>query len=172
VPAALPELPIQFADYALWERAHWTPERLDRSLGFFRRALAETPLELDLSAGLPRSPVGRLAGSRWAFALSPAVGEALTGLARRAGATPFAVLLAGFSAVLGRWAGCERLIAGTPLANRERSETAGLLGCFVNLLPVAVDLGGDPPFRELAERLHAAVQAATAHALPFEHLVD
>ncbi|HEX2163212.1 MAG TPA: amino acid adenylation domain-containing protein, partial [Thermoanaerobaculia bacterium] len=137
-----------------------------------RRRLAGAPPLLALPADRPRPPVERHRGERIAFAVEPATGAAVEGLARRLGATPFMVLLAAFQALLGRLAGAREVVVGTPVANRRRVEVEGLIGFFANTLAMRTDTGGDPTFAALVARVREGTLADFEHQdLPFEELV-
>ncbi len=158
--AVLPELPVQYADFAAWQRA--LP--LDGQLAFWRERLAGAPGQLDLPADRPRPAVSSQRGASQRDRLA---------IARHEGATPFMVLLTAFAALLSRHSGQTDLVVGTPVAGRTRAETEGLIGLFLNTLALRVDLSGDPGFGELLERVRAATLEAFAHQdLPFERVVE
>ncbi|HEX2224251.1 MAG TPA: amino acid adenylation domain-containing protein [Thermoanaerobaculia bacterium] len=172
-PALLPELPVQYADFAVWQRERLAGERLAEEVAWWRERLAGAPPTLDLPADHPRPARPSLAGTDVRFAVGRAVAEKARELARETGATPFVVALAAFLAVLQRWTGEGDLSAGTAVAGRDRAEVAGLIGFFVNTVVLRGDLSGDPPFRELLGRLRETVLGAFAHQdLPFEKLVE
>jgi pristinamycin I synthase-3/4 len=172
-PSPLPPLPVQYADFAAWQRERLSGAELERQLAFWRTALEGAPPALELPTDRPRPPVeshrGRLLKSR----VPTRVGESLRALARREGATLFHVLLAGVRLLLGRWAGQDDVVIGTPVAGRTRRETEGLIGFFVNTLPLRGDLSGDPAFAELVRRERGRTVAAFDHQdLPFERMVE
>jgi amino acid adenylation domain-containing protein len=172
-PSPLPELPIQYADYAAWQRAWLTGEVLDAQLAWWRDALAGAPPLLELPTDRPRPPVQGSAGGQVAFHLPAETVAALREVARRQGATLFMVLLAGWQALLARYAGADDVSVGTPVAGRTRLETEGLIGFFVNTLVLRTDLSGDPPFRELVARVRETTLNAYGHQdIPFERLVE
>jgi amino acid adenylation domain-containing protein len=172
-PAALPPLPIQYADYAVWQNGWLRGEALDALLAWWRRELDGAPHILDLPTDRPRPPVQTFRGAGEPFMLPADLTAALGGLGRREGATPFMLLLAGLEAVLGRWAGQDDLLIGAPVANRTRGETEPLIGFFVNTLVHRGRLGGDPSFRDLVGRVRAsALGAFDRQDLPFERLVE
>ena len=172
-PPALPELPLQYPDFALWQRRHFSGEEAERHLAYFRRRLGGPLPALDLPGDRPRPAVRGSRGGLRRRRLSPALGDALAALAGTSGATLFMTLLAAFAALLARHAGQEELAIGLPVANRGRAELAELIGCFVNTLVVTVDLAGDPPFSRLLARVRDELLAAEEHAeLPFECLVE
>ncbi|HEX2091347.1 MAG TPA: amino acid adenylation domain-containing protein, partial [Longimicrobiaceae bacterium] len=169
----LPELPVQYADYALWQREQLSGETLERQLAYWRERLAGAPplLELPTDRPRPETPGGEAASRP--FALPPRTTAALRALAHAGGTTLFATLLAGWQALLGRWAGEEEVCVGTPVANRGRAELEGVIGFFVNTLVMRLDLSGDPTVRELLERTRAAVVEGQENPdLPFERLVE
>ncbi len=170
--AGLPELPVQYADFAAWQREWLSGAVLAAQTTFWRRALAEAPA-LDLPTDRPRPAVRSPRGARQGVTLPPALAEDLEGLARRQGATSFMVLLAGFEALLARLGDQEDLLVGTPIAHRAHRETDGLIGFFVNTLVLRADLAGDPDVAELLGRTREVTLAAYAHQdLPFEKLVE
>ncbi|HEX2091740.1 MAG TPA: amino acid adenylation domain-containing protein, partial [Longimicrobiaceae bacterium] len=169
----LPPLPVQYADYAAWQRAWLTGETLERQLAWWRERLAGAPPTLELPTDRPRPAAATARGGSRRISLSPGTSAALEALARGAGATPFMALLAGWQALLGRWSGQEDVCVGTPVSGRGRSETEGVVGCFVNTLVLRADLSGDPPFHTLLGRVRETTLGAYAHQeLPFERLVE
>ncbi|HZH99277.1 MAG TPA: condensation domain-containing protein, partial [Fimbriimonadaceae bacterium] len=151
-PSPLAELPIQYADYALWQRQWLTGEVLDSQLTYWKERLAElSPLELPTDR--PRSAAQTHRGASQELVLSESLTEALRDLARREGATLFMVLLGAFQVLLSRYAGQEDVAIGTPIAGRTRAETEGLIGFFLNTLVMRTDLSGDPTFREVLSRV-------------------
>ena len=171
-PDPLPPLPVQYADFAVWQRAWLTGEVLDELTGYWREQLAGVPV-LDLPADRPRPPVRSTEGAEQAFAVPAEVADRLRGVAREHGATMFMTLLAAFMALLGRYCGTDDVVAGTPVAGRDRAETENLIGFFVNSLVMRGDLSGDPTFGELLRRVRTMALAAYVHQdMPFEQLVD
>jgi amino acid adenylation domain-containing protein len=169
----LPALPIQYADYAVWQRGHLQGAVLEEQLGYWRTALAGAPALLELPLDHPRPAVQTHAGGMVRTIFPPAFAHALRDTARRLETTQFMVALAAFKAVLARWSGQEDLVVGTPAANRSRKETEGLIGFFVNTLALRTDLSGDPTFAELVARVRETTVSAYAHQeVPFERLVD
>ncbi|MEO5729910.1 MAG: amino acid adenylation domain-containing protein, partial [Byssovorax sp.] len=171
-PSPLAELPIQYADYAQWQRAWLTGEALDRQIAYWKDHLAGAPRALDLPTDRPRPPVQTHRGARRAFGLSPELTAALKELARREGVTLFMLLLAGFDALLYRHSGQDDLLVGTPIANRTRTETERLIGFFLNTLVVRAIVPEGATFRDLLHRVKASCIGAYAHQdTPFERLV-
>ncbi|MEA2692171.1 MAG: hypothetical protein QOJ16_1558, partial [Acidobacteriota bacterium] len=172
-PAPLAPLPVQYADFAVWQRGWLAGPEIERQLDWWRQRLAGVPTTLELPADRPRPPVLSPRGGAVPLALSQETAAGLTALARAAEATPFMVLFAGFSALLARYTGQEDLLVGSPVANRTRSEVEGLIGLFVNTLALRAELGGRPPFRDLVSRAREMALGAYAHQdLPFERLVE
>jgi amino acid adenylation domain-containing protein len=168
----LPELPVQYADYAAWQRAR-DGEALEEQLRWWTGRLAGAPPELDLPVDRPRRPVAEAPARAVAVALPPELSRELHETARREGATPFMVLLAGFALLLSRYSGQEDVVVGAPIAGRTRVELEGLIGFFVNTLALRTDLSGDPTFRGLLGRVREAALGAFHHQdLPFERLVE
>jgi amino acid adenylation domain-containing protein len=172
--ADLPELPVQYADFAVWQRERLSGEVLDEQIRFWKEELAGAPPLLELPADRPRAGAAgdpRAAGHP--FALGADASRELRALSRREGATLFMTLLAAWQALLGRWAGEDDVVVGTPVAGRTRAETEGLIGFFVNMLALRGDLSGDPTWSELLGRTRATALGAYAHQeLPFERLVE
>ncbi|BBA33067.1 linear gramicidin synthase subunit C [Methylocaldum marinum] len=172
-PAALPPLPIQYADYAQWQRTWLAGEVLDRQLRYWQQQLAGAPTRLELPTDHPRPPVQRFHGATRTLALDPALTQALRALSRRLGATLFMTLLSAFLTLLARYSRQDDLVVGTPVANRNRRETEGLIGFFVNTLVLRVDLAGNPAFEEVVARVRQRALDAYAHQeVPFERIVE
>ncbi|HYG65959.1 MAG TPA: condensation domain-containing protein, partial [Thermoanaerobaculia bacterium] len=169
----LPALPVQYADFAAWQRRWLAGARLEWELAYWRQRLAGAPRALDLPLDRPRGEVRGRHGESVPVLLSPSLTAALTELARSEGATLFMTLLSAFQALLGRWSGQDDVLVGTPVAGRSRRELEGLIGFFVNTLVLRADLAGAPPFRELLQRARVTALDAFAHQeLPFEQLVE
>ncbi|HKH46547.1 MAG TPA: amino acid adenylation domain-containing protein [Thermoanaerobaculia bacterium] len=172
VPPRLPELPVQYADVAVWQRRRLTGEVLEGEVAWWRERLQGLP-PLDLPTDRPRPAVPSFRGGEVPVDFGPELSTELATLARREGATPFMVLLAGFSALLAGWSGQRDLAVGGPVAGRTRKETESLIGFFVNSLVLRSDLSADPDFLTLLGRARQVVLEAHAHQeLPFEKLVD
>jgi len=169
---ALPPLPVQYADFALWQREWLTGDVLEGELAYWRERLAGAPEVLELPTDRPRPSVITPQGRRHPVLVGAELTDGLRRLARTEGTTLFAVLLAAFDALLYRMSGQDDLVVGTPVANRTREEIEGLIGMFVNTLALRVGVEGDPSFRALLGRVHQASTEAYAHQeLPFEKLV-
>jgi hypothetical protein len=169
---ALPELPIQFADFAVWER-HWLQgEALSRQLAYWKQRLGGNLPTLELPTDRPRTEVQTHHGATHSFVLPTELAEALKALCRREGVTLYMLLLAAYQTLLYRYTGQEDILVGSPIANRNRAETEGLIGCFINTLALRADLSGNPRFRELLGRVREEVLGAFGHQeAPFEKLV-
>ncbi|HEX3527655.1 MAG TPA: amino acid adenylation domain-containing protein, partial [Thermoanaerobaculia bacterium] len=173
LPSPLPELRLQYADFAVWQRRWLQGETVETQLAFWRQELVGAPSVLDLSADRPRPAVQTSRGAAQPLSLPPALSVAVRALSRRAGATPFMCLLAAWGLTLGRHAGQEDLLIGSPIAGRTRREIEDLIGFFVNTLVLRVDGRGAPSFGELLRRVRrAALGAFDQQDLPFERLVE
>ncbi len=171
--ARLPELPVQYADFAVWQRGRLSGEVLEAQLAWWRERLAGAPPLLEVPTDRPRTPGPDARAGTHRLALAPETTRALRALGRREGATLFMTLLTGWQALLDRWAGQEDVVVGSPVAGRTRRETEGVVGFFVNLLALRADLSGDRTWAELVGRTREAALGAYAHQdLPFERLVE
>ncbi|MBV9774490.1 MAG: amino acid adenylation domain-containing protein, partial [Gemmatimonadetes bacterium] len=172
-PSPLPGLPVQYADFAVWQREHVSEEVVERQLGYWRKQLAWAPPLLELPTDRPRPPVPGEIGASRPFALSAETTAALRELSLREGATLFMTLMTGFQALLARYSGQDDIVVGSPVAGRTRSEVEELIGFFVNTLVLRVDLSGHPTVREAIGRVREATLGAQMHQdLPFERLVE
>jgi len=172
-PSPLPELPVQYADYAVWQRSRLSGEVLSAELSYWREGLAGLPPRLELPTDRPRPAVQTYRGSQRPLFIPEPLSRALHELGRREGVTLFMALLAGFTVLLGRLSGQDDLAVGTPIAGRNRLETEGLIGFFINTLVLRGRLSGEPTFRELLAQVREETLGAYAHQeLPFEKLVD
>jgi amino acid adenylation domain-containing protein/non-ribosomal peptide synthase protein (TIGR01720 family) len=172
-PTGLPALPVQYVDFAAWQREWLRGEVLERELDYWRGQLAGAPPVLDLPLDRPRPPVQGFGGGRQSFAVPAALAARVFAVAGEAAATPFVVLLTAYMALLGRYGRTTDLVVGTPVANRRRGDTQELIGLFVNNLALRARLGGGPSFRAALVRVRESVLAALAHQdVPFEKLVD
>ncbi|HVR96505.1 MAG TPA: amino acid adenylation domain-containing protein, partial [Thermoanaerobaculia bacterium] len=172
-PSPLQDLPIQYVDFAVWQRRWLEGDVLERQLAWWRERLAGAPAVLELPADRPRPAVRSPRGGSVPVRLPAGLGRALAALGHREGTTRFMTLLALFQALLGRHADSEDLVVGTPIAGRTRSEVEPLIGFFVNTLALRADLSGRPGLRELLRRVRGTTLGAYAHQdLPFERLVE
>ncbi|MCK6562463.1 amino acid adenylation domain-containing protein [candidate division KSB1 bacterium] len=171
-PVSLPELPIQYVDFAQWQRNWLQGEVLEKQLAYWKKQLAGLTT-LQLPTDRPRPPVQTYRGARQSFHLTPALTQALQELSQREAVTLFMTLLAAFQTLLHRHAQQTDIAVGTPIANRTRAETEGLIGFFANTLVMRTDFSGDPTFRALLQRVRETALGAYAHQdLPFERLVE
>ncbi|HEX2081289.1 MAG TPA: amino acid adenylation domain-containing protein [Longimicrobium sp.] len=172
-PSPLEELPVQYADYALWQRAHLSGEVLDRQLAWWKAQLSGAPALLELPTDHPRPAARTYRGALQAFQVGDELRRRLEAVAREEGATLFMVLLAAFQVLLGKYTGAGDVVVGSPVAGRTRAETEGLIGFFVNTLALRADLSGDPGFGELVGQVRERTLGAYEHQeLPFERLVE
>ena len=167
----LPPLPIQYADFACWQR-QWLQGILEPQLAYWRRQLQDLPV-LHLPSDRPRRGVPSYRGATIPLQISPTLTQALAALSQNSGVSLFMTLLGAFQTLLYRYTGQTDIAIGSPIANRHRSELEGLIGFFVNSLVMRTDLSGDPPFRKLLERVRDVALDAYMHQdLPFEKLVE
>jgi amino acid adenylation domain-containing protein len=172
-PSPLQELPIQYADFAVWQRNWLEGERLEEQLSYWRTQLADAPSLLELPTDRPRPPVQSYCGGHEALLLSESLSRSLKELSRREGATLFMTLLTAFSTLLYRYSGQCDILVGTPIANRNHAETESLIGFFVNTLVFRTRLSHQTTFRELLVQVREMALEAYAHQdLPFEKLVE
>ena len=170
---ALPPLPLQYADFAAWQRERLSSGALEPLLAHWRARLAGAPAALTIATDRPRPARPRGRSARLPFTVPAGVTAALRALGRREGATLFMTLLAGYALLLHRRSGQTDLLIGAPMANRPRREVEGLIGLFLDTLVLRVDCGERPTFRELLGRARATAFDAYAHQdLPFEKLVE
>ncbi|MCP3170216.1 non-ribosomal peptide synthetase, partial [Myxococcus qinghaiensis] len=171
-PSPLPELSIQYADYATWQRTWLQGEALDTQISWWKEHLAGVAPLLELPTDFPRPAVQGFRGASVSRILPRQLVDSLHTLCRREGTTLFMALMAGLQAVLSRYSGQEDFVIGTGIANRNQAETEGLIGFFINQLALRARLGGNPSFRELLGRVRKDTLGAYAHQdLPFEELV-
>ncbi len=169
----LPELPIQYADFAQWQREQLAGSHLDELLEYWTGQLAGAPARLELPADRPRPGAQSYRGRLWEFDFGPELVEPLRELARSRKTSLFMVLLAAFKTLLHRYTGAEDIVVGTPVSGRHHEELTSLLGYFSNTLALRTDLSGDPTFAELLNRVKATTLEAQAYQdLPFEKLVE
>ena len=171
-PSPLPELPVQYADYAVWQRTQLQGEALKERLAYWKQTLADLPvLELPTDRQRPAAPSYR--GGRVAFELGEELTRALKDLRRREQTTLFTTLLAAFQVLLYRYSGQDDIAVGVASAGRTRPEVKGLIGFFVNMLVVRADLSGEPSFSEYLARVRKQTSEAYAHQdVPFAKLVE
>ncbi|MBV9792075.1 MAG: amino acid adenylation domain-containing protein, partial [Chloroflexi bacterium] len=171
--SALPELPIQYADFACWQRDWLSGEVLDRQLNFWKQQVTDAPKVLDLPTDYPRPATQTYKGARHRIELPGSLRMALSTLSQRENSTIFMTLLAAFNVLLYRYTEQQSILVGTPIANRTYAETEGQIGFFANTLVLHGNLSGNPTFRELLGRVREMAMGAYAHQdLPFERLVE
>jgi natural product biosynthesis luciferase-like monooxygenase protein/amino acid adenylation domain-containing protein len=171
-PAQLPELSIQYGDYAVWQRERLQGRLLDEQLSYWKTQLAGLPV-LELPTDRARPPRQSFRGASRVFELSAELSEKLRTLSQRQNVTLFMTLLAAWQTLLSRYTGQREIVVGTPIANRPRVELENLIGFFVNTLVLRTDLSGDPSFCELLVRLREVALEAYAHQdVPFEKVVE
>jgi amino acid adenylation domain-containing protein len=172
-PSPLSELPLQYADYAEWQRRQLQGDKLTRQLAYWKQRLAGAPAVLELPTDRPRSAVSSRRAARATLALPKTLADELKELSDREGVTLFMTLLAAFKILLARYSGQGDIVVGTPIAGRSHTELEGLIGCFLNTLVLRTDLSGEPTFREVIARVRETALGAYAHQeLPFERLVE
>ncbi|MEH2220998.1 MAG: amino acid adenylation domain-containing protein [Nostoc sp.] len=168
----LPELPIQYADFAIWQRQWLQAEVLKRQLDYWKQLLKNAPTLLELPTDKPRPAIQTFRGAIQYREFSNELSQALANFSRQEGATLFMTLFAAYATLLYRYTGSDDIVVGTPLANRDRLELEGLIGFFVNTLVLRTDLSGNPSFQQLLSRVRQlTLQAYTHPDLPFEELV-
>jgi amino acid adenylation domain-containing protein len=172
-PAGLAELPIQYADFAAWQKKWIKGELLQKQMEYWRTQLAGAPSLLELPTDYSRPAVQGFAGAIESRVVSSELVQKLKALSQREGATLFMTLLTSFQLLLSRYSGQDDIVVGTPIAGRTRPEVEPLIGDFVNMLAMRGDLAGDPTFRELLRRMkEVALQAYDNQDVPFESLVE
>ena len=171
-PSPLAPLPIQYADYAAWQREWLQGERLEAQLGYWRERLSGAPM-LGLPTDHPRVQVQTFGGARINRVLPKSLSQEVKAMAKGQGVTLYILLLAAFVTLMHRLSGQQDIVVGSPVANRGRRELEGLIGFFVNTLALRADLSGEPTFTEVVARVRELVLGAYAHQeLPFEKLID
>jgi len=169
----LPPLPIQYADFAVWQKQYLSGARLEKLLSYWRGKLAGAAPVIDFPTDHPRPTIQRFQGAAYAVTIPQRLIEGLKRIARSSDATLFMALLAAFKVLLFRYSGSTDLVIGSPTANRTRFEVENLIGFFVNPLLLRTDLSGDPSFLEVLSRVREVTLDAYAHQdLPFERLVE
>ncbi|HWM92617.1 MAG TPA: amino acid adenylation domain-containing protein [Thermoanaerobaculia bacterium] len=170
---ALPALPVQYTDFAFWQRERLRGAVLDRLLDYWRQRLAGAPAALDMPFDRPRLPVQTYDGTSQLLEIEGEVAEILRTFARDESATLFMTLIAAYATLLRRLSGEHDVVVGTPTANRAHPELEPLIGFFANTMPLRVELSGDPTFRELVGRVRTAALADYVHEeMPFEKIVE
>ncbi|HEV2707211.1 MAG TPA: amino acid adenylation domain-containing protein [Pyrinomonadaceae bacterium] len=169
----LPELPVQYADYAVWQRDWLQGEVLTKQLAYWKKQLDGSPALLEFPTDYQRPAALTFRGAVLGVELSAQLTEELRALARREGVTLYMILLAAFQTLLSRYTGQQDIVVGSPIANRQRREIEPLIGFFVNTLVLRTDLSGNPSFRQLLKRVQEVTLGAYTHQdIPFEMLVE
>ena len=169
----LPDLPVQYADYAAWQRSWLSGDVLTASLSYWKDHVAGAPRALELPTDRPRPPVQTYRGARVGFVAPEGLAQATLAFSRREGTTLFMTLLAAFDALLHRWTGQSDVVVGAPIANRTRAETEGLIGFFVNTAVLRARIPADLTFRGLLAQVKETCLGAYAYQdMPFERLVQ
>jgi amino acid adenylation domain-containing protein len=169
----LPELPIQYTDFAHWQRQWLQGDVLEKHLAYWREQLRDCPPLLELPIDWPRPATQTFRGAYYRYVFPASLSQELKALSRRQGVTLFMTLLAAFKALLYHYSGQEDIVVGTNVANRNWAETEGLIGFFINMLTLRTDLSGNPSFTELLKRTREVSLGAYAHQdVPFEKLVE
>ncbi len=172
-PSPLPELPVQYADYSVWQREWMQGEVLEAQLAYWSQHLADAPATLEIATDRPRPAIQTFAGARQYTEVPTGLADRLRAFSRREGVTLFMTLLAAFDVLLWRYSGQHDVVVGTPIAGRTKSELEGLIGLFANTLPLRTSLAGNPTFRELLRRVRETALGAYAHQeIPFDKLVE
>lgn len=172
LPSPLPPLPIQYADFAQWQREWLQGERLESQLAYWRKQLEGNPPEMDLLLDKPRPIMQSLHSSQASLRLPARLSQAIRKLSQEENATLFMTMLAAFKLLLHRFTGLEDIVIGSPIAGRNRTELENLMGFFLNTLVLRTDLSGDPDFRELIRRVRKTALDAYSHQdIPFEKLL-
>ena len=172
-PSPLPDLSLQYADYAVWQKRHFQGTNLEKQLAYWKTQLAGAPASLDLPTDRPRPAVQSFRGAVKTFSFPHDLSAHLSQFGRQQNATPFMILLAAFQALLARYSGQEDIVVGTPIANRNRAEIEGLIGFFANTLVLRTKVAGDLSFSDLLMRVKENALGAYAHQdIPFEKLVE
>jgi amino acid adenylation domain-containing protein len=170
---ALPALPIQYADYSVWQREWLQGGRLERELSYWRGRLQGAPPVLELPTDRPHPAIQSFHGAKRSHSFPADLSQQLQLLSRRERCTLFMTTLAAFQVLLARYTGQDDIVVGSPIAGRTRTETEGLIGFFVNTLALRTDLSGNPTFRQLLSRVREVALGAYEHQdLPFERLVE
>jgi amino acid adenylation domain-containing protein len=172
-PSPLPELPVQYADFAIWQQSWMKGDVLEKQLAYWKTELEGAPTTLELSTDFPRPAVLSSQGTTEKLVIPRALADRLIELSRREGATLFMTLLAAYQTLLYRYTRQEDIVVGSPIANRNRAEIEDLIGFFVNTLVMRTDLSGNPTFRQLLHQVReVALGAYSNQDLPFDKLVE
>jgi non-ribosomal peptide synthetase component F len=172
-PTSLPDLSVQYADFAVWQRKWLQGEVLENQLSYWKRQLSDSPTVLELPTDHSRPPVQSFHGAVQTVILSDSLTALIKRISQREGVTLFMTLLAAFNVLLYRYTGQNDIVVGSPIANRNRVETENLIGFILNTLVLRTDLSGNPTFQELLTRVRGVTLGAYAHQdIPFEKLLE
>jgi amino acid adenylation domain-containing protein len=172
-PSPLPDLPIQYGDFAHWQRQWQQGEVLENHLAYWKHHLAGAPPVLALPTDHPRPAMQSFCGASQSFSLAPNLSDALQALSRQEGVTLFMMLLAAFQTLLHRYTGQDDVVVSSGAGSRSQPSTEALIGCFINILLMRTNFAGDPPFRELLQQVRQVALEAYAHQdVPFELIVE
>ncbi|MFL6282408.1 MAG: non-ribosomal peptide synthetase, partial [Pyrinomonadaceae bacterium] len=172
-PSPLRELAVQYADFAAWQRRRLQGDALEQELDYWKKSLAGAPPLLSLATDRPRPATQTYRGAAVTITLPPDLSEQLKTLSNQQGVTLFMTLLAAFKTLLYRYTSQEDIVVGTTVANRERADIEGLVGFFVNMLALRIDLSGNPRFQDLLKQVReTALKAYSYQGTPFERLVQ
>jgi len=172
-PSILPELPVQYADFAAWQRDWLTGDILKAQLDYWQRQLTDAPMVLALPTDYPRPAKRKLPGTQCPVSFSEPLSNGLRKFAREEGATVFMVLMAAFQILLGRYSGQDQVLVGTPTAGRGRVELENLIGLFVNMITLKADLRNAATARELVRQVReSALEAYARQDVPFDKIVE
>ncbi len=168
----LPELPLQYSDFALWQRRSLEGDRLEAQAGYWRERLAGAPAAIDLPTDHPRPEAPGFTGATHPVVVPGPLAESVRRIGRQERATPFMTIVSAFAALLSAVSGQDQVVMGSPIANRTRVELEHLIGFFANTMVLRADVSGDPSFRELVRRVRDSALGAYEHDLAFEKLVE
>ncbi|MEH1843055.1 MAG: amino acid adenylation domain-containing protein [Nostoc sp.] len=172
-PSPLAKLPIQYADFAIWQHQWLSGEVLSSQINYWKTQLAGANTVLELPTDRPRPPVQTYQGAAQSLIIPQTLSASLIELSRQEGVTLFMTLLAAFGTILHRYSGQEDILIGSPIAGRNRSEIEGLIGFFINTVVLRIDFSGNPSFRSVLNRVRQMALGAYAHQdMPFEKLVE
>ncbi|NEO97699.1 MAG: amino acid adenylation domain-containing protein [Symploca sp. SIO2E9] len=172
-PSPLPILPIQYSDFALWQRKWLSQEKQDKQLNYWKQRLAGAKPLLELPTDYPRPPIQTYRGGSQSLQLSASLSASLHQLTHQQGVTLYMTLLAAFTTLLSRYSQQQDLLIGSPIAGRHREEIDSLIGFFVNTLVLRIDLSGNPSFEQLLQQVRTvALEAYSNQDLPFSKLVE
>ncbi len=172
-PNPLPEMPIQYIDFAYWQRQWLSGQELENQLQYWQQQLKDANPILELPTDYPRPPVQTYSGANESLLLNQSLTTALKSLSHGQGVTLFMTLLAAFQILLYRYSGQEDIIVGSPIAGRNRTELENMIGFFINTLVIRTNLAGNPSFRELLKRVSQVALGAYSHQdMPFEKIVE